>query len=207
MLKSISLALVFSFFFTACSFKLPFIGSKKDYLAEANSCKVLKTLDEKLYCYEKIIKENSYAQLRVGVYHAEKKNYKKALELFNNSYKNKNPYSNLALVSLYFQGKGVKKDTKKAFELLSEVSSNSSHVAYRLSKFYFEGIHTKKDNKKALELLSFAGNKNMKLAQYQLYDIYTKGLYGIKIDEKKAIYWNKKIKENIPDKTLEFYSL
>lgn len=67
-------------------------------LNEANLCQEIENIDSKLFCYKKLLdKNNSYAQLRMGTYHADKKEYPEAVKFLRKSQENKNLYSNLAL--------------------------------------------------------------------------------------------------------------
>lgn len=197
--------LFFIILFNGCSFKIPFF-SFTDELEEANVCKENYLQKDKIDCYEEL-EDNSYAQLRLGIYYANKKSFEKALSYLNKSYENDNIYSNLALSYLYFQGNGVKKDLKKSFELLKEASSIDPNAAFQLSRFYLKGIETSIDLNKAIELLDFAASRNMLNAQKRLFDIYTYGFGNIKKDELKAKYWEEKIKENKKDTTYDIYTL
>ena len=117
MLKKIILPCLSIFLFSACSLKMPefkmpeFLSFGKDKntvaLEKANICQKIEEMDNKLFCYKKILNENSYAQLRMGTYSVEKKDYKKAVEYLNQAIENKNPYANLALAFLYYKGDRV----------------------------------------------------------------------------------------------------
>lgn len=192
-------------FFSGCAFKIPFFSFTNE-LEDANICQEKYLQKDKLSCYENL-EDNSYAQLRLGIYHADKKEFDKAFLYLNKSYENDNPYSNLALSFLYFKGNGVQKDLKKSFELLEQSSNIDPNSAFQLSRFYIKGIEVKKDLNKAIELLNFAASKNMRSAQKRLFDIYTIGFETIKKDEIKAKYWEEKLKEKKEDLTYEIYKL
>ena len=105
MIKQILLSMVAVFLFTACSFKMPsflsfdFFGST-DYTAlldEANKCQEIENEATKLDCYKKIENTNSFAQIRLGTYWADKKDYKSALKYLNQAKNNDNIYANLPL--------------------------------------------------------------------------------------------------------------
>lgn len=204
-LKTIFTAFI-TLFLTACSFKSS-TNTLELQSTQANNCQKLNSRDDKLLCYDKIKETNSYAQLRLGIYFFEKKEYEKALELLNQANKNKNPYSNLPLAYSYFQGKGNEKNLKKAFKLLKQSASVDPTASYQLSRFYFKGIQTEKDLQKGLSLLEFAANNNVKIAQEQLYTIYSKGKFGIKKDSVKAAYWDKLRKDNQKDINYKVYAL
>lgn len=217
MLKKIILPSLSIFLFTACSLKMPdfsmpsFLSFSDDKdavaLEKANVCQKIDDMDNKLFCYKKILSENSYAQLRMGTYSVEKKDYKKAVEYFNQSINNKNPYANLALAFLYYKGDGVEKDLNKSFELLKDSSNVDPIAAYQLSRFYLQGINTPVDNKKGVELIEFAASKNLLGAQKMLIKIYTEGLFGQEKDMKKVKQWQDEIKKDIRDTNFEIYKL
>ena len=217
MLKKIILPSLSIFLFTACSLKMPdfsmpsFLSFSDDKntvaLEKANVCQKIDDMDNKLFCYKKILNENSYAQLRMGTYSVEKKDYKKAVEYFNQSINNKNPYANLALAFLYYKGDGVEKDLNKSFELLKDSSNVDPNAAYQLSRFYLQGINTPVDNKKGVELIEFAASKNLLGAQKMLIKIYTEGLFGQEKDMKKVKQWQDEIKKDIRDTNFEIYKL
>ena len=131
MLKKIIPSILVIFIFTGCALKMPsffpsFLQFEDDDLIslnEANLCQEIENIDSKLFCYKKLLdKNNSYAQLRMGTYHADKKEYPEAVKFLRKSQENKNLYSNLALAFLYYKGDGVKKDVNKSFELLKILS-------------------------------------------------------------------------------------
>lgn len=211
MIKNLLLCATLAFFFSACSFKMPFdipfISSKKDTLKEANICQSIELKEKKIECYEDILDENSYAQLRMGIYYADKREFKKAFDLLNLANKNNNLYSNLALAFLYYKGDGVEQNLEKSFELLNQSKDIDPNAAYQLSRFYIQGINVDMDIDKALELLKFAANKDMKIAQEKLVHIYKNGLYGLQKDDVNVKYWEDKIKENKKDLSFNIYKL
>ncbi len=217
MLKKIALPILSTFLFTACSLKMPefsmpsFLSFSDDKdavaLEKANVCQKIEDMDNKLFCYKKILNENSYAQLRMGTYSVEKKDYKKAVEYLNQSMNNKNPYANLALAFLYYKGDGVEKDLDKSFKLLQDSSDVDPNAAYQLSRFYLQGINTQVDTKKGIELIEFAASKNLLTAQKMLVKIYTEGLFSQEKDMKKVKQWQDEIKKDIRDTNFEIYQL
>jgi uncharacterized protein len=217
MLKKIILPSLSIFLFTACSLKMPefsmpsFLSFSDDKdavaLEKANVCQKIEDMDNKLFCYKKILNENSYAQLRMGTYSVEKKDYKKAVEYLNQSMNNKNAYANLALAFLYYKGDGVEKDLDKSFKLLQDSSDVDPNAAYQLSRFYLQGINTQVDTKKGIELIEFAASKNLLTAQKMLVKIYTEGLFSQEKDMKKVKQWQDEIKKDIRDTNFEIYKL
>ena len=217
MLKKLILPSLSIFLFTACSLKMPefsmpsFLSFSDDKdavaLEKANVCQKIEDMDNKLFCYKKILNENSYAQLRMGTYNVEKKDYKKAVEYLNQSINNKNPYANLALAFLYYKGDGVEKDLDKSFKLLQDSSNVDPNAAYQLSRFYLQGINTQVDTKKGIQLMEFAASKNLLAAQKMLVKIYTEGLFSQEKDMKKVKQWQDEIKKDIRDTNFEVYKL
>ncbi|BAK71755.1 tetratricopeptide repeat protein [Aliarcobacter butzleri] len=215
MIKQILLSMVAVFLFTACSFKMPsflsfdFFGST-DYtvlLDEANKCQEIENEATKLDCYKKIENTNSFAQIRLGTYWADKKDYKSALKYLNQAKNNDNIYANLPLSFLYYKGEGVEKDLNKSFELLQKSSDIDPTSAYQLSRFYLQGINTKVDNEKGVELLEFAALQGVLEAQKMLVNTYKNGLFKQPRDQVKVDFWQKKIKENKEDINRKIYIL
>ena len=220
MLKKILLPSLSIFLFTACSLKMPEFSmpsmpsflqfsNNNDAIAleKANVCQKIEDIDNKLFCYKKIVNENSYAQLRMGTYSVEKKDYKKAIDYLNQSINNKNAYANLALAFLYYKGEGVEKDIDKAFQLLKDSSDVDPNSAYQLSRFYLQGINTKVNVDKGIDLLEFAASKNMLAAQKMLVNIYKDGLFSQDKNAKKVKQWEDIIKKDIKDTNFEIYKL
>ena len=95
--KTIPLVLA-TFIFAGCSLKMPSFSmpsflqfEDKDLLSleEASVCEKIESLDSKLTCYKKLLeKNNSYSQLRMGTYHADRKEYKDAIKYLNLSKEN-----------------------------------------------------------------------------------------------------------------------
>ncbi len=215
MQKKILIPILSAFLFSACSLKMPdfsmpsflSFSDNKDSIAleKANVCQRIEIEDDKLFCYKKIITENSYAQLRMGTYSVEKKDYKKAIEYLNQSINNKNPYANLPLAFLYYKGEGVEKDIDKSFRLLSDSSSTDPLAAFQLARFHLIGINTKVDTKKGVELLEFAASKNVLASQELLVNVYKDGLFSQEKDTKKVKYWEDIIKKDVKDTNFEIY--
>jgi tetratricopeptide (TPR) repeat protein len=215
MLKNLLIPILSITLFSACSLKMPeFLNFSKSTtnnndtsLENANVCQRIEDIDNKLFCYKKIINENSFAQLRMGTYSVEKKDYKKAIEYLNQSINNKNPYANLPLAFLYYKGEGVEKDLDKSFKLLSDVSNIDPNAAYQLSRFYLQGINTKVDASKGISLLEFAASKNLLAAQQMLVKIYSDGLFSQEKDAKKVKLYDDMIKKDIRDTNFDIYKI
>jgi len=214
MYKQILISLGTIFLFTACSLKMPswpsfltFGDNYKVLLEEANICQVIEDENQKLSCYKNIEKDNSFAQIRLGTYYADKKVYKQALKYLEMAKDNDNIYANLPLAFLYYKGEGVEKDINKSFELLKESSTKDPTAAYQLSRFYIQGINTKIDNKKGIELLEFAASNGILSAMEMLVNINKNGLFEQAKDQKKVEYWQNKIKNSKEDLNHKIYRL
>jgi TPR repeat protein len=214
MLKKLLIPILSITLFSACSLKTPeflnFSKSNNDIntdLEKANTRQKIEDLDNKLFCYRKIVNENSFAQLRMGTYSVEKKEYKKAIEYLNQSISNKNAYANLPLAFMYYKGEGVEKDLDKSFKLLNDSSNIDPNAAYQLSRFYLQGINTKVNVDKGIDLLEFAASKNMLAAQKMLVNIYKDGLFSQDKNAKKVKQWEDIIKKDIKDTNFEIYKL
>ena len=221
MIKKIFLPAVTILLFTACSMKMPtfsmpsfsmpsfFDSDDEDLvsLKEANLCQEIESLDSKLTCYKKILDKNSYAQLRMGTYHADKKEYKDAVKYLEQAKNNDNVYANLALAFLYYKGDGVNKNIDKSFELLKESSDIDPNAAYQLARFYLQGINTKIDNQKGVELVEFAASKGVSTAQKMLVNIHKQGLFDQPKDQKKVEHWESILKQNKEDTTFKVYKI
>ncbi|KAB7886723.1 tetratricopeptide repeat protein [Poseidonibacter ostreae] len=207
MIKTILLTFIVVLTFNGCFFKDPVKFEKETLLQEANTCSKFEKLDSKLKCYEKIVDKNSVAQLRLGIYYAEKNEFPKALTLLEKAKENKNFYANLPLGYLYFKGDGVEKDLEKSFNYLKETANIDANAAYQLSRFYFEGIVIEKDINEGIRLMKSSANKGMKVAQSKLASIYKQGAFGVTKNEKEALIWFNKAKENKNDTTFDIYKL
>lgn len=211
MKKNIFLIVLISIFFSACSIKMPDIltfSSSHNYeeqLEEANICQNQESENSKLSCYSKIENSNSFAQIRLGTYWSEKKDFQKSLKYLNMAKESGNLYANLPISFLYYKGEGVKKDLDRSFELLKESSSIDPFATFQLSRFYFQGINTKVDIEKAINLLEFAGNSDVKEAQELLANIYKKGLFEQIPDSTKYLHWLNRSKAIFEDKNHKIY--
>ncbi|WP_418181158.1 tetratricopeptide repeat protein [Aliarcobacter lanthieri] len=211
MLKNIIISISTIFLLTACSFKMPeflTFGSSINYekeLTEANLCQIMENESNKLYCYKNIESKNSFAKIRLGTYHADKKEYQEALKYLNEAKENKNLFANLPISFIYYKGEGVRKDINKSFELLKESANIDPVAAFQLSRFYLQGINTKIDNEKGIELLNFAAQKGVFQAQDMLVSIYKQGLFEQPKDQVKYEYWLNKVKSNKEDLNHKIY--
>jgi len=183
--KFLFITTISSLLFVGCSNHEAALKILPTELEQANEC-ISTNKEFEADCYDLISYKNSIALLRSGISAYSKGNYKEAFQKYSISQQKGNFYSNSLLADLYSKGKGVAKDQKKALKLLEDVKDVDAIAAYKLSFYYMN----KKDYSEALELLTFAGNSNVKKAQYELYKIYRDGTLD-KEDTKKAKYWYK----------------
>jgi len=211
MLKKIILPSMALFLITGCSLKMPSFLQFEDKnlisLNEANVCQKIEEESPKISCYEKILDKNSYAQLRMGTYYADKKEYDKATKYLNLSKNNNNIYANLPLAFLYYKGEGIKKDIDTSFKLLEKASDIDPNAAYQLSRFYLQGINTKVDYPKGIKLIEFAAQNGVLTAQKMLININKQGLFEQPKDQKKVDHWQNKVNENKEDLTFNIYKI
>jgi len=111
--------------------------------------------------------------------------YKTAYNLYLKEIKN--PVAQYELATMYHDGKGVKKNLKKAIDLYSK----SAQLGHTLSKvelgiLYVTGEGVNKDYKKAFQLFKEASKTGNDLANYNLARMYWNG-YGVKQDYALAL--------------------
>ena len=206
MLKIILSSFIIAILFNGCFFSKPEFNLDNEDI-EIQQCQEIGTKQGRIICYEEISSDNSMASLKLGIFHANNKDFDKAFKYLNSSKEMGNYYANLPLAYLYFQGTGVEKNSEKSLNLLKESANKDPNSAFQLSKFYLKGLGIEQDTTKGLEYLTSAANKNMFVAQKQLALAYSKGLYNIKEDEEKAKYWQEKANNNKADKTFNIYKL
>lgn len=91
---------------------------------------------------------------KIGRAEFNKKNYKRAYEIFISMPDNLYAEKNYALAICLLYGKGVKRDVKKGFELLNEGAKCSACCKQMLARCYIEGFGTNKNLEKAYDMLS-----------------------------------------------------
>ena len=134
-------------------------------------------------------------------------NYAKALKLWKKAAKKNYGPAYFNLVSMYYNGLGVKTNYKQVYKyLLLSIKYNkkNSFKAYSCSflaqKFYFDGLLKKRDVKKGLKYYKLAAEMNELTAQFNLATIYDKEYpkyLGIKKNNKTALnYHQMAVKKN-----------
>ncbi|RHZ78463.1 hypothetical protein Glove_164g69 [Diversispora epigaea] len=95
----------------------------------------------------------------------------------------------ISLADMYFEGLGVEKDTKKAFQIYSKASDEGSLKALNAVAYcYDNGFGVKKNEEKAFETYLKSAEKGNSIAQFNVGDTYIRGA-GIKKDEAKGLQW------------------
>lgn len=114
------------------------------------------------------------------------------------SFDNPIAYNNLACI--YFEGKAIEHDLKKAFECLTKAANkNLKEAVNNLGVFYFKGYGVEQNFEKAFECFQKAEKLGDKYAIYHLGHCYDTGL-GVPRDTKKALEYyqlaaNKNVRE------------
>jgi len=185
-IKFLFITTISSLLFIGCSNHEAALKILPNEIAQANEC-ISTNKELEADCYDLISYKNSIAMLRSGINAYTKGNYKEAFHKYTLAQKKGNFYANSLLADLYNKGNGVAKNQEIALELLKDVDDVDGIAAYKLSFYYIN----KKDYDEALELLIFAGNNNVKKAQYELSKIYRDGTLA-KDDPIKAKSWYEK---------------
>lgn len=124
-----------------------------------------------------------------------KKDYEKALKMFELAAGENYASAERALGWMYFQGKGVEKDETKGAKLLLrayEQGVEDAGLLYVVGQMFLYALHVEEDIVKGIQLLKDAADKkydeNCSAAQCLLGQIYYEGKY-ISRDLKEAEKW------------------
>ena len=92
----------------------------------------------------------------------------------------------------HYVGFWVKKDLKKAFEMIKDVADNDEYdeAQYVLAEFYINGLATPKNYNKAVSYLYSASQQGYPDAVYKLGDIYAEGVMYTRDINKAHIQYN-----------------
>jgi hypothetical protein len=113
---------------------------------------------------------------------------------------------------MYYNGLGIKKDLDKAYKWVVKAAEQGLPVAqenayaicyeaarnenigamHNLAYMCLNGWAGKQEPDKCITLLEMAGEKGFAPSVSALAKIYKEGLYGISVDQGKALYWGKK---------------
>jgi TPR repeat protein len=144
------------------------------------------------FCLSILSSATSFAfhgDLDQGIYELNRGSFKAAIREFEPLVAQEYSPAQYQMALIYLNGYGVKKDPKKAFELLSLSSSqNYPDALFSLSLMYSEGDIVKKDLKTAFALMERAAIRNLVSAQFNLGVMYYNGS-GTHKDYKKAARW------------------
>ncbi|MBR5209147.1 MAG: sel1 repeat family protein [Paludibacteraceae bacterium] len=144
--------------------------------------------------YSRIVEQQRDSEVlrRIGVYFYQNNEYKKGIDLWQESAEkgNAKAYRNLGIC--YYNGEGVLKNLKKAFELYTKAAELGDDVAqYNLAYCYHSGEGVNKDEEMACIWYKKAAEQGIVDAQYNLALHYFKG-EGIPQNYGEATEWAKK---------------
>mgnify|MGYP003559794083 CR=1 FL=1 len=129
---------------------------------------------------------DSNAQNSIGVIQEKLGNYDIAVSYYEESVKLDNEAAQYNLAVLYDEGKFIKQDYNKAFELLEKSANQGLSIAqYNFGVVYDNGRGVKQDYKKAIEWYEKSANQGNTKAQFNLGIMYANG-QGVIQDKKRA---------------------
>lgn len=132
-----------------------------------------------------------------------KEDYKWAFELASKAAEKNNPDAIWNLALCYQNGRGVRKNIKRAIKLF-EKGADLGHAPSQnsLGSLYTNGSHIEPDYDKAIDLFKKAASQGNALAMKNLGYCYQFG-YGVDGDMQKAIEWYEKSLEIVNDPELK----
>lgn len=131
-------------------------------------------------------------ELSDGLKLLDKGDFKKAAELFTQSYKGKQPDGGFYLGRMFELGVGTKADVRRSAGIYAAATKKGSlKAANRLAMLYIEGKGVLQDYKKAVKYLKQAAEGGDKDAQFNYAVMFEKG-WGVKKDLTKSLKWYKK---------------
>jgi serine/threonine protein kinase len=149
---------------------------KKQLLAAANNSKIVSVED--------FYKEGLKAYKKEDYSNAEKWYLKAALK--------NHALSQDSLGSMYFEGRGVKRNIKKALEWYLKAANQKLPKAQdHMGLMYYNGHGVNVNLKKSFDWFRKAANQGYAEAQWNLGAMYENGK-GVKLDKKRALIWYKK---------------
>ncbi|RHZ60868.1 hypothetical protein Glove_350g119 [Diversispora epigaea] len=90
------------------------------------------------------------------------------------------------LADMYIDGRGVKKDLKKGFQIYSKAADEGSNIALNCMAYcYYKGFGVEENEKKAFELFFESAKKGIPVAQFNVSEFLINGI-GIAKDEIKG---------------------
>lgn len=137
------------------------------------------------------------AQYYLGMSHYKLNNIDESVKWLSRSASRNNSFAKYQMALFYFNGIGVNKDYKKAFEIFSRlIHQNHKGISYYLGLCYLKGLGTDKNYDEAIRLLNIANEEGNINAVYELGQCYYYG-YGVEQNYTEAIkYFTKSAKAN-----------
>ena len=110
-------------------------------------------------------------------------NPQKAIDLLKRAARHGSGHAYYTMGNLYYEGKYLPKDDKKAYENWEKaVELKYYEAASNLAYAYIEGVGCEKDESKGIELYKLAADNSSGFAAYKLYYCYANGVWGVKKD-------------------------
>ena len=139
----------------------------QQYLTDRNNPFGVLDIELGMKFYEEEMKVgNDYATYCLGLEYRNKRNYKKAFELYEQAHRNEEFYQELTIGMSYYYGVGVDKDKLKALEIFKSITLPNvtpyelNEANYMIGKIYLEGEVVEKDIVKARFHLELADEDN-----------------------------------------------
>jgi TPR repeat protein len=140
----------------------------------------------KIFLFACLFSFSLFASTEAALQAYKNKEYTKAFSLYMQEAKKGDSSAQNALSYLYFNGLGVKKDTKSGLQWLQKAAkSGDERACLDLGMMYLVGVNVTKDYDKASKWLECASDKGKAEASYNLALMYYNG-DGVKQDIKKA---------------------
>jgi hypothetical protein len=138
--------------------------------------------------FSSVVLANDY---QLGIYELNRGQFKAAMAQFEPLAEDGFTPAQYQLAMMYKNGQGVRKNTQKAFELLTlAAKQNDSDAQFDLSLMYSEGNVVEKDLIKAFNLMTRSANKGLASAQYNLGVMYANGTGVSQNDIKAHVWWS-----------------
>lgn len=129
------------------------------------------------------------ANYHKGKKYYDQKEYKSALQCFEQAAKQGNVEAQYSAGLMYYYGEGVEQDYQKAAEWLTKsAEQGDSDAQYNLGVLYFKGEGVEQDSQQAVEWYTKSAEQGNENAQYALGVKYLKG-EGVEQDYQKAAEW------------------
>ena len=155
---------------------------------------VARNVNKAISCYAKAaVCKDADAMARLGILFSELKEEAKAVEWYEKAVQHGSLPALNNLAKMYYYGRGVAKDEKKAFEFFKRAldqSKNEGKIAIsalnNLAFIYLEGKGVERNEEKAFEFFQQAADRNCVTSMFLLGTMHAQGA-GVTKDEKKAL--------------------